>query len=326
MPTASTSVRSSGGRPPTRASRVSAIVSGNAERAPAAPAAPIRGSGRPWLTRAVRRPGERLGRPRGEQLLDEERVPLGSPPDRLERGRSDPVASDRPDLPVDVRLGQPLEVDAFGQRHAGQLCEPRGDRIRGREAVGADGEHEQPSLAQHVAEQEGEQVAGGAVGPLDVLDPDRERARGRQPRDQRERGLEQPRAGGRPLSRSRGPRGRHRRTRTGPAARARPEWRERLAYRRVVGGHQPAGDFRDRHERDRRVAQVDARAREGEAAVALDLAEQLAQQARCRSGLAGQDRQARLPSPTSRHACRSRANSATRSSRCGLDTLTTSGW
>ena len=60
------------------------------------------------------------------------------------------------------------------------------------EVVGPDGRHDRESLGAQVAGQEGEQVAGRRVGPVEVLDDEDDGGRGAEPPEQAEEPLEDP--------------------------------------------------------------------------------------------------------------------------------------
>ena len=62
--------------------------------------------------------------------------------------------------------------------------------------VAAVGDHQQDPLAAEVADQEGQQVAGGLVGPVQVLDHQHQRGLLAEAPEQAEQQLEQPRLGG----------------------------------------------------------------------------------------------------------------------------------
>ena len=147
----------------------------------------------PPTEQVVQRLGERpVPAVRGQgQLLDEERV-AGRP---RHQHVEEPLVRDAPAHGLDegARVG-PVEA---GQRHPldgpqpPELGQPRDDPVVGRR-LRAVGEHDQDAFVGEVRGEEGQQVEGGPVGPLHVLDDVGHRAVGGQPPQQPQHRLEQP--------------------------------------------------------------------------------------------------------------------------------------
>ena len=128
----------------------------------------------------------------GGQLLDEEGVAAGAgvdPPGQLGRDRR----------PLDAgQLGRHLgraeagQLQALDPAAAVQLGQERPQRVAAVQLVGAVGSDQQEAAVAQVADQEGEQVAGGPVGPVQVLDHQHGPALGAQALQHPEQQLEQP--------------------------------------------------------------------------------------------------------------------------------------
>ena len=134
----------------------------------------------------------RAGARRGQQLLGEERVAVGAlqqPPGQLALGRR---AEDPGELLGQLGRAEALQLDPLDA--AGTLLrgQERAQRMAPVQLVAAIGGDQQQRLAAQVADQEREQVAGRAVGPVQVLDGDDQRRELAQPRERAEQQLEQP--------------------------------------------------------------------------------------------------------------------------------------
>ena len=85
---------------------------------------------------------------------------------------------------------EPRQVDAIDARLALGLGQPGGQRMAAMQFVAAEGRDDEQPLVARVARQEGEQVAGRTVGPVQVLDDEQDRARLAEPAEQPQRALE----------------------------------------------------------------------------------------------------------------------------------------
>ena len=127
-------------------------------------------------------PGEVLGdalvpqRARRHELLDEEGVPLGALDHRADLPLREGPRGDAVDQLADRGVGQRLELEPV------QVPEPRPVRQRGAQRVApvqvvtAVGGDDGDGATEAPGEQQGQQVAGGLVGPVDVLDHDEDGA------------------------------------------------------------------------------------------------------------------------------------------------------
>ena len=87
---------------------------------------------------------------------------------------------------------EPGQLQALDPAAAVQLGQERPQRVAAVQLVAAVGHHQQQPAAAQVADEEGEQVAGGAVGPVQVLHHQDGRALGAQALQQPQQQLEQP--------------------------------------------------------------------------------------------------------------------------------------
>jgi len=126
----------------------------------------------------------------GQQLLGEERVALGAGQDLAEQGRRGRLVQDPGQQLGQVAAAQALQLDTLGPAAAVQLGQERAQRVAAVQLVAAVGQHQGDPAAQ-VADQEPEQVAGGLVGPVQVLDHQQHRAALGQPVQHPEQQLEQ---------------------------------------------------------------------------------------------------------------------------------------
>ncbi len=116
-------------------------------------------------------PGRQLAAVRGsgEQLLGVVRVALGAPDDRVDRGRFQPLADQRGQVLGHRGGGQRAELDRGDARQPEQLADDAAQRMAPVQVVRpVRGDDRDPLTVQHPAE-ERDQVAGGAVGPVQVL-------------------------------------------------------------------------------------------------------------------------------------------------------------
>ena len=127
----------------------------------------------------------------GGELLDEERVALRALVHQLDgpwaRLGAEQVGED---LGRAVAV-EPVEVDALDAAGAVELGEERAQRVAAVQLVGAVGADEQGAGGAGGAHQEGDQIAGRAVGPVQVFDDQDERSFGGQLGEQRGDEVEQ---------------------------------------------------------------------------------------------------------------------------------------
>ena len=131
-----------------------------------------------------------------DQLLGVERVALGASEQIVDQPRLGPPAEDA------LELRPQLLAREARHRHAGHrgralgLGQERAQRMAPVQLVGPVGGHERDPLAPRGADQEGEEVACRAVGPVQVLDHQQQRlAVARQAAQQGQQQLEQPALG-----------------------------------------------------------------------------------------------------------------------------------
>ena len=111
----------------------------------------------------------------GDQLLGEERVAIGSPRDGVDQGRPELIARDHADHLDQLIALEPGQVDPFDPRLAFGLGQPAGQRMTAVQLVAAEGRDDEQALVPPGAGEEGQQVAGRAVGPVRVLDDEQDR-------------------------------------------------------------------------------------------------------------------------------------------------------
>ena len=106
----------------------------------------------------------------GGQLLGEERVALGAGEELVDQARLGPAPEDPGELRDDLLAREALQADALDDRGALGFGHQRTQRVAAVQLVGAVGGDEQHALVARVAHEEGQEVARGAVGPVDVLE------------------------------------------------------------------------------------------------------------------------------------------------------------
>ena len=132
------------------------------------------------------------GRARSQQLLGEVRVALRARVDPRDELTVRAAADDALHLQRRVGAGQRVEVEALRALAARQLAhEPEQGRRDGFVRAQRD-QQQQPLLAQ-VAREEAQEILGGAVGPVDVLDDEQDGRLGAETAEEPEQQLEQPR-------------------------------------------------------------------------------------------------------------------------------------
>ncbi len=129
---------------------------------------------------------------RSEQLLGEQRVALGAAPDRHHGLAWDGAVLKRHQLPLDIVARQPAEVEPHGARRPTELGQPGQHRMARRQVVRPAGDDRDEPLRRHVADEERDQVVGGRIDPLDVLDDGQHRLIRPKAREEAEDPLEQP--------------------------------------------------------------------------------------------------------------------------------------
>ena len=237
----------------------------------------------------------------GQQLLDEERVAVAAAHQAVDLLGRRLVAGDLVGHRLDVGGQQPAQLDAPRLGRALQDGQQRAQGMTPVQLVGAVAERDQHALVGEVAPEEGEEVAGRAVGPVDVLDDQDDGRVAAEAVDRRQQRLEEPRlglavglvallvAGGRSVGV------------VGGVVQARQQRRQlvarggrQLQQRGVAGPDQRPQRADQRRVRQLAVAQLDALAAEHPRAVVARVARQLAEQPRLPDArLAGHERQRR---------------------------------
>ena len=167
--------------------------------------------------------------------------------------------------------GEPVQLDALDAGGPVHLGQPRQQRVAPMELVAAERDQEQQPLLLGIADQEGQELPGGVVRPVEVLDGEDDRSPLAQPAQQLEERLVGSAAG--PIGAELG---RGRRRRRAPAggqaepARHRHQGVALGAAARVGGGiavalehaHQRPDGLDDRRERERALGETDAAAQQ----------------------------------------------------------------
>jgi hypothetical protein len=181
----------------------------------------------------------------GEQLLGVEGVALRAGEHLAHLARCGPVVEDPGEQVGQLAAAEAAELQPLDPAAAVQLGEERAQRMAPVQLVAAVGEHQRRPGAQ-VVDQVAEQVAGRAVGPVQVLDDQQDRSARGQPVQHAQQQLEQ-------AARS----GRARRRRRRPAElRHQPgQLRPRVAEELVQRGGIRRGDQRPQRLDHRRVRQ-----------------------------------------------------------------------
>ena len=124
------------------------------------------------------------------QLLGEERVALGAREELVHQARLGPAPEDPGELRDDLLAREALQCDALDDRGALGLRHQRPQGMAAVQLVGAVCRDEQHALVARVAHEEGQEVARGAVRPVDVLEDEHQRLRLGQPSQEGEQELE----------------------------------------------------------------------------------------------------------------------------------------
>ena len=123
----------------------------------------------------------------GEELLGIERVALRARVQAVGEVGLGLVVEDAGQLLGHLGAGEALERDPLDARGALELWQDGTQRVAAVQLVGAVGGEQEDRLGPRVADEEDEEVPGGGVGPVQVLDDQHDRA---QPIEQREQRLE----------------------------------------------------------------------------------------------------------------------------------------
>ena len=114
--------------------------------------------------------GQALAGGGGGQLLGEERVALGAGEQLVDEARLGPAPEDPRQLRDDLLAREALQSDALDDRGALGFGQQRSEGMAAVQLVGAVRGDQQHALVARVAHEEGQEVARGAVGPVDVLE------------------------------------------------------------------------------------------------------------------------------------------------------------
>ena len=107
--------------------------------------------------------------------------------------RSRSLVEDPGELLIDLVAAEALERDPLHAGHALELGEHRPQRVAAVQLVGPVGGEQRQRLRARAAHEEDEEVARRGVGPVQVLEHERDRALAAEPLDQPQQGLEQAR-------------------------------------------------------------------------------------------------------------------------------------
>jgi hypothetical protein len=124
----------------------------------------------------VQRPGQALYQlaARGHQRLGEQRAAMPALVHRVDQPRLGNPAQDAGELIAHLGPRQRAKLDPAGAGHPVQAREQQPERI-GLDLIGAERGHDHDRGITRAGGQEAQQVAGGPVGPVQVLDDDDER-------------------------------------------------------------------------------------------------------------------------------------------------------
>lgn len=106
------------------------------------------------------------------EFLDEEGVPVGAFEDRVDLGRVGFAGEDAGDLAADLVAGEAAELDTADGAQPVEFGEEGAQRVTAVDVVGAVGGEDDEAAGAQGAEEVGQQVAGGGVGPVQVLQGD----------------------------------------------------------------------------------------------------------------------------------------------------------
>jgi hypothetical protein len=239
------------------------------------------------------------GRAGGDQRLGEEGVAFGAGQDAVDRRGRHHLAGQRLQVLGQLGAGERRHLDALQVRDAQQLGQERPQRVAAVQVVRAVAGDQGDAAAAQGADQERDQVAGGAVGPVQVLDDQQQRGQLGQAGQQRQDAVEQlhplepvarrcRRGGGVPGAWQQQAETRH--------GRRQPVGQLRLAW----PGAEVAEGVHKRHVRQAEVADLHAAADQHPHALRFGAGGELAEQAGlAHAGVAGHQRHRRaaLPGP-----------------------------
>ena len=228
------------------------------------------------------------------QLLDEEGVAFGALEDDVDQAGRRRLAQDAAKLLGHLASGERGELDPLDVGQPLDLGKEPAQGMLALHILGAIGRHQQDAVVAKGPGQEGQQVEGGAVGPMDVLDDQHERLLRGQTADQSEDQLEQPtgrawiRVGGAGCVRI------QLGEEPGQVATSRPE--QRVQFGRWRAADENPERFHDGHEGHALAAQFDASAgQHARASLPGDAIGRLPDEAALAdAGLAGHDHDARF--------------------------------
>ena len=194
------------------------------------------------------------------QFLGEERVAFGAGVDLVHQPGRWVLAEQAGELLGQLVTAEAAQLEPPHAAVAGQLAEQPAEWVQAVQLVAAEGEQHQHRAVAEVGGQVGDQVAGGAVGPVQVLHDQQQRPSRGQPLDHAQQELEQPPLTG---ARDRGAHGRpvppgkvgNQAAQLGTGGTG-----NRFQLVRVEGAGQPAQRLGDRRERHALLAQGHAAA------------------------------------------------------------------
>ncbi len=129
---------------------------------------------------------------RSSQLLGEERVSFRAFRDRCDHAVVGLVTQQRAGETLRVGWVERLEIEPLGHRQPEQLGEQRPQRVLTMHVVRAVRRDDEQPLRAEAGEKEGQQVAGGRVGPMEVLDGEHDGEMGAELGQHAEHRVEQP--------------------------------------------------------------------------------------------------------------------------------------
>jgi hypothetical protein len=127
-----------------------------------------------------------------QQLLGKERVALRTRIDLLDQPGGRVAAEQAGELLGHLRAGEPRQLQPLHAPVAGQLAQQAAQRVQAVQLVAAEGAYQHDPAGPEGGGQECQQVAGGAVGPVQVLQHPQQRPARGQPLHHAQQQLEQP--------------------------------------------------------------------------------------------------------------------------------------
>ena len=132
------------------------------------------------------------GPPVRDELLHVERQAVGAFEQHVDHGGLRPAAEDPGQLLPHLVATEGRELDPLDGSRSIQLGQERSQRVSPVQVVAAVGRDDDQPLRPHVADDEPQEIAGGSVGPVQVLDDQHERAVPGRPPERPEDSLEEP--------------------------------------------------------------------------------------------------------------------------------------